>query len=476
MKKQLRFVLSVLAFAAASAGGGAFAAEPVVIRADECKAKGPTVIDRIVAVVEAVKAEQARNTGAVVRIEPFAADPVANRELLFFRDNAKILWSDPKAKTPDYEEGSHLWRTEGKDRRRWWYERMKEKRGQVLASDGVFDVVMMGDSITHMMDREPGCHVMAGFRETFKSLNLGYGGDHAETLLWRAKNGELDGYRAKVVTVMIGTNNQGQKDTVETTASAIREALAVIREKQPQATVLLMRTFPRLAPKLAHMRARSALAVSRELEKLADGERVIWCDFNSLWQHSDGTGRFDLLLDGTHPGPAGIVTWLKALMPYFEKFTGKRYDFPAAPAAPCVRKWIAGRADFADETAVFALRDVAVRAATVGYNGFCLVVEGDRSAWDEKAKTRYDVTLAVLREAGLELVPMEGKTPAQLGVYVLDMERKRYDGLIELSGSFTYKPELWNDGKGGFVYWTEKGDYGLMGDAVRAVETRCLGK
>lgn len=444
-----------------------------VVRATECVARGPTAIDRLIAVVEAARAAQALSPDGSVVVERREDDAVVNRELCFLAD-AKFRLAGPPSRRPDNEEGSHLWRTEGKgeSRRHWWYERLRDKRAEALASGGEFDIVMMGDSITHMIDRVPGSNVMEGFLRTFRTLNLGYGGDHAETLLWRARNGELDGYRAKVVTILIGTNNQGARDTVESTVAAVREAITAVREKQPQAKILLMRLFPRLSGKLAKMRSRSAIAVSSELRKFVDEKDVIWVDVNDLWIGPDGRGRFDLLTDGTHPGPAGVVAWMKALMPYFEKYTGKRYDFPPLPESPCPRRLVAVHADFADEDSVHAIRDVAVRAAMLGYNGVCLTVDGDRASWDDKAKTRYDDTLATFSEAGLELVSMQGRTPGKLGLYVFDVEKKRFDGVIEMTWSFTRKPDLWNEENGGFVYLTSKGDYSLLGDVIRTARHR----
>ena len=45
--------------------------------------------------------------------------------------------------------------------------------------------------------------MFAGFQ------NLGYGYDRIENALWRIYHDELDGYEAKKVVLMIGTNNMG---------------------------------------------------------------------------------------------------------------------------------------------------------------------------------------------------------------------------------------------------------------------------
>ena len=67
-------------------------------------------------------------------------------------------------------------------------------------------------------------------RETWEKVmrpagfqNLGCGWDRIENVLWRIYHGELDGYKAGKVVLMIGTNNCGlnnDKEIVEVSASS----------------------------------------------------------------------------------------------------------------------------------------------------------------------------------------------------------------------------------------------------------------
>jgi hypothetical protein len=43
-----------------------------------------------------------------------------------------------------------------------------------------------------------------------KIINMGVSGDRTEHVLWRFEQGQLDGIKAKVAIVMIGTNNSGK--------------------------------------------------------------------------------------------------------------------------------------------------------------------------------------------------------------------------------------------------------------------------
>ena len=75
------------------------------------------------------------------------------------------------------------------------------------------DIVMLGDSITHFWGGEPvggrrtGADEWDRFFAGRSVVNLGYGWDRTENVLWRLENGEFEGVTPKVVVLMIGTNN-----------------------------------------------------------------------------------------------------------------------------------------------------------------------------------------------------------------------------------------------------------------------------
>ena len=395
-------------FAVLSAGAGT----AVEIDSPALVKPGDTTIDAIIAVQEAVLVEQAKDANAQVNVQPLPVgtprNDAFNREMPWLaRGNVK--WAGPKRTGGDEEDGSHLFRMErrgdGKDYF-WWYERMKEKRDAIRAAGGAFDIVMMGDSITHWWDCDQGKDVMTDLRKTYSILNLGYGGDKADTLLWRVKNGELDGYRAKLFTIMVGTNNQTEgRDTPERTAATIGEIVKTVRAKQPQAKILLMAVFPRSSPEQGRFRARS-LAVSRLIEKYADGKTVLWRDYRPLFLKEDGTGRYNLLADGTHPSPTGIRLWRDAMLPDFERYTGKKHVPVDNLREPCPRRWISIAADAADADSCTAFNELAVRAQYAGYTGVCADLFGAVPSWDAAAKKRVIAAAETCRDAGLDFIPV----------------------------------------------------------------------
>lgn len=103
------------------------------------------------------------------------------------------------------------------------------------------DLVFVGDSITDGW-RSGGQSVWQKYFAVHKALNLGISGDRTEHVLWRLQHGELDGYKARLFVIMIGTNNG---DSPPDVAEGIKAIIAEIKGKQPQANILLLGMFPR---------------------------------------------------------------------------------------------------------------------------------------------------------------------------------------------------------------------------------------
>ena len=198
-----------------------------------------------------------------------------------------------------------------------WGPRLEYKRREIAALNGRVDLVFLGDSITHFWE-DRGKDQFAEITNEFSVLDLGYAGNNTETVIWRLKDaGELDGYTAKVVMVMIGTNN-AVTDTPEEIAAGVRAVLDVIREKQPEAKILLLPIFPRGADKTDKYRVKNEIA-NRTLKTFADGKDIFWCDFNEKFLKEDGTLPKELFPDLLHPNDAGYRIWREAVMPYLRQ-------------------------------------------------------------------------------------------------------------------------------------------------------------
>lgn len=203
----------------------------------------------------------------------------------------------------------------------WWHQRTLEKRNEILAGPKEYDIVFVGDSITHRWERKGGEGVKhyAELKKQYKILNLGYGGDRTQHVLWRMKNGELEGYKAKLFMLMIGTNNG--KDKPKDIAEGTRRIIATIQEKHPESKIMLLPIFPRGANANDAGRKRNE-AVNKITKTFADGKKVIWVDFNDkLVDEKGDTKKF--MNDRLHTNHIGYGIWRKAVVPYFDKLLGR---------------------------------------------------------------------------------------------------------------------------------------------------------
>ena len=202
----------------------------------------------------------------------------------------------------------------------WWEVRCLEKRNEIVANEsGEFDIVMVGDSITHRWERE-GCRLFAELKKRYRILNLGYGGDRTQNVLWRISNGELEGYKAKLFTVMIGTNNRERNPA--DIAAGVKAIVDTIRTRHPESKIILMPIFPRGKDR-SDPRFIANEKANFVIKTYADGENVILLDFNSNFLDAKGKVMKGVMPDYLHPNEKGYQIWLDAFAPVFQQLLGK---------------------------------------------------------------------------------------------------------------------------------------------------------
>lgn len=204
------------------------------------------------------------------------------------------------------------------------------RQSQVLqrakSAPGEYDIEFIGDSITQGWEGA-GKNVWQELGAKYKVINFGVGGDRTEHVLWRFEQGQLDGIKAKVAVVMIGTNNSGKnKDGANAYSdSEILEGVAAIvseiRRRQPDTKILLLGIFPR-SKAFSEQRGR-LLQINQALAKLDDGKHIFYFDFGSQLIEKDGSISKNIMPDALHPNEAGYRIWAAAIEPKLKDLLAK---------------------------------------------------------------------------------------------------------------------------------------------------------
>jgi len=192
---------------------------------------------------------------------------------------------------------------------------------------GNYDIEFIGDSITQGWEGA-GSNVWQEFYGKRQCINMGVGGDGTQNVLWRFNQGELDGIKAKVAVVMIGTNNSGKnRDGTEqcTEADILEGVVAVvqqIRTRQPETKIILLGIFPR-GPTFSTQRGK-ILQVNQALARLDDGRDIFYIDFGPQLIENDGSISQSMMKDYLHPGEAGYKIWANATEPKLRELLAEK--------------------------------------------------------------------------------------------------------------------------------------------------------
>jgi lysophospholipase L1-like esterase len=215
------------------------------------------------------------------------------------------------------------------------HEQLMAKRTQ-----GKIAVYFMGDSITRRWgasDRQY-AELLANWNENFKGWNaadFGWGGDKTQNMLWRLKQGELDGVNPKVIVLMAGTNNVGNlsptDDTGMRAAETVRGVAAVLKElraRAPKATIVLMG----ITPRNDNVKVMPIIfAANRGIAKLADGHRICYLNINARLVDGRGVLLPGMTGDGLHLTVKAYQLWADALKPILVERLGPKAPDDRAP-------------------------------------------------------------------------------------------------------------------------------------------------
>ena len=178
---------------------------------------------------------------------------------------------------------------------------------------GNYDLEFIGDSITQGWEGA-GKNIWDEFYGGRKAINMGVGGDRTQHVLWRFEQGQLDGIKAKVAVVLIGTNNSNKDDNTEADILAgVTAIVNQIRQRQSDTKIILMGIFPR--GQTFSLQRGKILQVNEALARLEDGKNIFYVDIGPQLIESDGSISRSMMRDYLHPGEAGYRIWANAIEP-----------------------------------------------------------------------------------------------------------------------------------------------------------------
>jgi len=210
-----------------------------------------------------------------------------------------------------------------------WYARHERKCAE--AARGSHDLVFIGDSITHLFEGDPnvpgrGERVWAERYGSRNALNLGFGWDRTQNVLWRLDHGEFAGQTPRLVVLLIGTNNltgtsNAPTNTPAEIAEGIRAVCGQVLAASPASRILLLGVFPRGpagGPLRGQVREVNAL-LAAWAERAASVEFV---DIGAQFLAADGSIPLEIMNDGVHLTERGYRMWADAIEPVVRRTLG----------------------------------------------------------------------------------------------------------------------------------------------------------
>lgn len=203
----------------------------------------------------------------------------------------------------------------------WWFTRHAEKIG--LMAKGEFDLLMLGDSITHNFE-SVGKEVWKKNFEPRKSINLGFGGDRTNHLLWRIEHLPVLKKAPKGAVVLIGTNNicWGSDKPIQA-AHGVKVIAKKLNEIYPETEILVLGLLPRRR-EMSHPHRKQIIELNAYLPKLLkDIPKVKYLDIGPHFLDDKGHLSKEMMPDTTHPSEKGHEVWAKAIESELVRIVGR---------------------------------------------------------------------------------------------------------------------------------------------------------
>lgn len=210
------------------------------------------------------------------------------------------------------------------------------------AKQGRIDVYFQGDSITRRWGALDYPELLAHWRKNFfgwNAANFAWGGDTVQNILWRLENGELDNVHPKIIVVLAGTNNIGNRPSrgdddpsIAQVTIGMKALLAICQAKAPEATIIITGILPRNDNAANPTGVMGVInAINENLAGLADGKKVRYIDINDKLADETGQLYEGMTADKLHLAAKGYQVWADALKPIFTELLGPPAQEDHAP-------------------------------------------------------------------------------------------------------------------------------------------------
>jgi len=173
--------------------------------------------------------------------------------------------------------------------------------------------VILANSIIHFWGGEPKA-TLAREKESWSDhftpmglRNQAYGWDRIENVLWRVYHGELDGFNAEQILVMIGTNNL-HLNTDDEIIDGLQLLMKAIKLRQPKAKLILIGLLPR------RDNEERVRRLNLGISKLASHLKLSYQDLGGAFLMENKKIEESLFSDGLHPNKAGYLKMREELL------------------------------------------------------------------------------------------------------------------------------------------------------------------
>ena len=212
----------------------------------------------------------------------------------------------------------------------WWDARHEEKLERIR--QGNVDLLLIGDSITHRWETV-GKDVWDKYYGKRNAVNLGFGGDRTQHVLWRLQNGEIDGINPKLAVLLIGTNNAWIKEnTSENIANGIKAVLCELRTRLPNMKILVLGIFPKGTLEQRKVENGNATlnwqweknnGANEIISKVADNEMIFYLNINDKLVNDKGELTREIAPDLSHLSVKGFEIWAEAMESMVRQLLGE---------------------------------------------------------------------------------------------------------------------------------------------------------